>query len=427
MSRRTAPAVVTVIAPCRPRLRELSAEAVAGLVQRPARTVLTMLGTVLGVGAFVAILGLTSTAGGQVSAAFTVLSATQVSVDDVGDSATEQALAATGRYDFPADADAIAERLHGVVHAGVWWQVTGPSASALAVTAVPTAASSGGSSGAPMVTVYAADPEALAAMDPTVTVGTTFNAFHDSRREHVIMLSAPVAAQLGVSRLDAQPAVFLDDVAYTVVGVYTRVARQPEVLLGAVIPAGTARADFGPPSPTSPATMLVQTRLGAAPQTAADIATALRPDRPALFRVVPPPDPHSLKDDVLGSLNALFLLLAGVTLVIGAVGIANTTLVSVLERSGEIGLRRALGARPRHIAFQFLAESTVIGALGGLIGTALGIGVTVAVALVRHWTAVLDPALVLPAPAIGAVVGLLAGTYPALRAAAVEPVEALRR
>jgi putative ABC transport system permease protein len=120
-------------------------------------------------------------------------------------------------------------------------------------------------------------------------------------------------------------------------------------------------------------------------------------------------------------------VLAAICLVVGAVGIANTTLVAVLERTGEIGLRRALGARPRHITAQFLTESTALGALGGLIGTSVGVAVVVATALARHWTAVLEPYAVLPAPLIGALVGFAAGLYPALRAARIEPLDALRR
>lgn len=121
------------------------------------------------------------------------------------------------------------------------------------------------------------------------------------------------------------------------------------------------------------------------------------------------------------------MLLAGICLVIGAVGIANTTLVAVLERTGEIGLRRALGARGRHITLQFLAESGALGALGGLVGTSIGTVTVVAMAVVRDWTPVIHPATVVAAPAIGLVTGVLAGLYPAWRASRIQPAEALRR
>jgi putative ABC transport system permease protein len=109
------------------------------------------------------------------------------------------------------------------------------------------------------------------------------------------------------------------------------------------------------------------------------------------------------------------------------IGIANTTLVAVLERAGEIGLRRALGARPVHIAAQFLTESTALGLFGGLVGASIGVAAVLAVTVCHNWTALLDPRIVLAAPAAGAVIGLLAGLYPALRAGTVEPADALRR
>lgn len=411
----------------RPRVRELGSEAIAGLVQRPARTLLTMLGTVLGVGAFVAVLGLTSTAGGQISSAFSIQSATQIDVDDSPDADTSTSSPAAG-YDFPPDADTRIEHLNGVVHAGVWWKVhvTGVNG-APTIAANPPTSIADEEHASSQLDLYAATPEALAAMGPTIAQGRVYDDFTAKRGERVAVLSDSSARQLGITRLDAQPAVFINGVPYLIIGIINNLERHPELLLGVIIPTSTTIAQFGPPTSSSPAHMLIQTRLGAAQQIAAQTALALSPDHPNHFKVIAPADPHSLKDHVTGSINALFLLLAGITLIIGAVGIANTTLVSVLERTSEIGLRRSLGARPRHIAGQFLTESTAIGALGGLIGTAIGVATVVIVAIIRNWTAILDPAVVLPAPLIGAIVGLLAGTYPALRAARIEPVEALRR
>jgi putative ABC transport system permease protein len=99
----------------------------------------------------------------------------------------------------------------------------------------------------------------------------------------------------------------------------------------------------------------------------------------------------------------------------------------VLERANEIGVRRAIGARPWHIMTQFLAESGVLGFMGGLAGTSVGVLIVLGTAIANHWTAVIDPATVLPAPLAGAAIGLTAGAYPSLRAASIEPAEALRR
>jgi putative ABC transport system permease protein len=171
---------------------------------------------------------------------------------------------------------------------------------------------------------------------------------------------------------------------------------------------------------------VVATRIGAAQAVARQAAAAERPADPSRLVVTSPPNPQNLQGEVSGDLAGLYLVLASISLLIGAVGIANTTLVAVLERTEEIGLRRAVGARPRHIAAQFLAESTALGTLGGLIGTCIGVGTVVIFAAAKEWTAVLNPAYTLPAPLIGSVVGLLAGAYPALRAARTSPLAALR-
>ena len=137
-------------------------------------------------------------------------------------------------------------------------------------------------------------------------------------------------------------------------------------------------------------------------------------------------EPRRVKKQVESDVNSLFLVLGGVSLLVGAIGIANVTLVSVLERVGEIGLRRALGAARRHIAAQFLAESTVMGLIGGVIGASIGTLVVVIVSASRQWTPVLDGWVPFVAPLLGAAVGLVAGIYPSLRAAGLEPVDALR-
>jgi putative ABC transport system permease protein len=142
--------------------------------------------------------------------------------------------------------------------------------------------------------------------------------------------------------------------------------------------------------------------------------------------VISPPSPTRARDRAQDDVNALFLILGLVSLVVGAVGIANVTLVTVLERVQEIGLRRSLGAGRRHVAAQFLLESTLVGLTGGVIGASLGVVTVVAVSAAKQWTPLLEPWLAVAAPVAGALVGLLAGLYPALRAARMEPVDALR-
>jgi putative ABC transport system permease protein len=129
-----------------------------------------------------------------------------------------------------------------------------------------------------------------------------------------------------------------------------------------------------------------------------------------------------LEADVDGT----FLVLGALTLAVGAIGIANTTIVSVLERTSELGLRRALGATRLDIAAQILAETALLGLASGVIGTSAGVCITTAVAAVRDWSAVLDPTLALLAPLGSALLAVVAGAFPAHRASRIEPIAALR-
>ncbi|WP_371633354.1 ABC transporter permease [Streptomyces sp. NBC_01259] len=394
---------------------DLLGESLAGMLQRPARSALTALGTVLGVGTFVAILGLTATASSQIDARFDSLSATEVSVEDKASEQNEFAAPA-----FPPDADVRVERLNGVRSAGVYWPVR--PATDVTVRSAPV----GGTAGGGRTQVVAASPGVLEAAEPTLAQGRIYDDLMSDDGAFVAVIGSGVAARLGITTLETRPAVFVGDQPFTVTGIIENTERKADLLLSVVVPRTTAEKVWGPPEGGS-ATMLVSTELGAAQQVARLAPTALRPDHPEYLKALPPPDPRMLRSGVSGDLSQLFLLLAGICLVIGAVGIANTTLVSVLERTGEIGLRRALGARARHITLQFLAESGVLGALGGLVGTSLGVVTVVGVAVARDWTPVVHPATAAAAPAIGLVTGVLAGLYPAWRASRTQPAEALRR
>nr|WP_328872758.1 ABC transporter permease [Streptomyces sp. NBC_00287] len=398
-------------------------EALGALLARPARAALTVLGTLLGVAVFVAVLGLTSTTSGQISQRFTVLAATEVTVEDAAvDPSTADA-------PFPADAEKRLTALNGVQSAGVYWMAIDPGAGGDQAAMVSARPPSVDAEGQQPMTVMAASPGYLEAIHASVSSGRLYDAFHESRGLRVCVLGKAAAARLGITEFDTEQAIFVGDVALTVVGVIDDVQRQAEAMLSVIVPSTTATQLWGKPSggDGSAAKVLIDTSLGAAQLVGSQAALALRPDQPERFKTTVPPSPKQLREQVDTDLGVLFLALAGICLIIGAVGIANTTLVAVLERTPEIGLRRSLGARGRHIAAQFLSESAILGMLGGLMGTGLGVATVVMVAATNDWTPILEPVTVLPAPLVGAATGLLAGLYPAWRASRIEPVEALRR
>ena len=396
--------------------QDLIVEASYGIGARPTRLIMTTLGTVLGIASLVVTIGFAQTAAGQIARQFDAVAATQVVVKPGTTSTANGGSAATAR--LPWDAPARVERLAGVERAGL---IAAVPLGDLVITAVPVNDPS-----APAVlspTLLATSPEFLDTVRGSVVTGRFFDAGHDERADRVVVLGARAAEKLGINRVDSQPSIFIGGTSYTVIGIIDGVERRQDLLESVVLPLGTARADFGLVAPDE---LQVQIDIGAGSVVARQAPIALDPNAPENFDVQAPSSGSDLQESVQADVNVIFLILGAIALLAGGLGIANVTLLSVMERVGEIGLRRALGATRRNIASQFMVESVVIGLLGGLVGSALGVFAVVGVALVQQWTPILDPWVAIGSALLGAVVGLAAGAYPALRASNIEPITALR-
>lgn len=394
--------------------RDLWAESLAGVLARPVRSALTTLGTVLGIGTLVITIGVAATAANQIVGRFDALTATSVTVvvpPPPPGSADPPLVSWSGAH--------AVERLAGVESAGAL-------SDAQDTANVQVRANDVVAPGAvtdQTLAVVAATENLPAAVRGTMATGRFYDAGDIARHDRVAVLGDQAARLLGIDDVRDAPAVFFEGQSFTVIGVLTGIRREQRLSTAVILPPTTAADRMGLKDVTR---VLVNTSLGAAQQVARQAPLALSPGHPDALTVTAPPDLSKTRKGVQGDVNGLFLVLGLVSLVVGAIGIANVTLVTVMERVGEIGLRRALGASRRQVAGQFLAESTAIGLLGGVVGAALGVVVVVCVAAVKDWTPVLDARLALGAPLAGALVGLLAGLYPSLRAARMEPVDALR-
>ncbi|QGU28825.1 ABC transporter permease [Microbacterium oryzae] len=396
---------------------DLLVEATTDIGSRPGRLIMTILGTVLGIGSLVATWGFAQTASAQIASQFDAAAATQVSIAPAeASSGPEGRTGALGT--LPWDSPERLERLAGAEAAALLSEV---SIGEAAITAVPLNDPSAPAVAPPPL--MAASAGLLDVVDGELTTGRMFDGGHDARGDRVAVLGSRAAERLRVTRVDRQPSIFVDGIAYAVIGILGETQTRGELRDAVIIPDGAARADF---ALAAPAEAVVRIAVGAGPQIADQAPLALAPDATDTLEVRAPSARSDLQDAVQSDVNIVFVIVGAVSLLAGGLGIANVTLLSVMERVGEIGLRRALGATRRQIAAQFTAESIVIGLLGGLIGAALGVLAVVVVAALQHWTAVVDPLVACGGVLLGAIVGWLSGWYPARRAARVEPVNALR-
>ncbi len=380
---------------------------------------LTTLGTVIGLASLVATLGISGTAGNQIVSRFDELSATQVSVraaqNQSGGGQEGGRPGASAR--LPWNVEARLDGLNGVVASGAVADVSEPGQVRTIPISDPTA------SNARTVPVIAASSGVLSAVRGHVSTGRWFDEGHIERADPVAVIGVDLATDLGIGDLAREPGIFVGEHFYVVIGVIDQSERDRGFLTSVIIPSSVAAKDF---DVSKPDRVIIDVELGAAELIASQAPTALIPNAPDTLRASAPASPTASQDGVESDVNSLFLLLGLISLAVGAIGIANVTLVTVMERTGEIGLRRALGAKRRHIAGQFLGESVAMGMVGGILGASIGIITVVVVSAANAWTPVLDMRLALAAPPAGAFVGLVAGLYPAIRASRMEPVDALR-
>jgi putative ABC transport system permease protein len=250
--------------------------------------------------------------------------------------------------------------------------------------------------------------------------------FLNSATEHfpAVVLGADTASVLGIDEADGSRQVWIGHQYFAVTGILDPIPLAPELDRSALV--GFPIAKHLLHAPGDPIEVYVRTDPTSVPAVRAVLAQTADPASPGSAGVTNPTDALTARADATATFNGLYLALGAIALLVGAIGIANIMIITILERRTEIGLRRALGATPTNIGAQFVAEASLLSLIGGATGALLGAAATTTYATVRHWPASALVQDLAAAIAIAIAIGATAGLYPAIKAARLPPADALR-
>jgi putative ABC transport system permease protein len=246
-------------------------------------------------------------------------------------------------------------------------------------------------------------------------------------RQPVAVLGAAAASRLGIDRIWSGERIWLVEQGggqwFYLAGVLDSAVLTPEIDSAVLIGFPAARTYLG--FDGHPSQIYLRAVTDQVNAVDAVLAATANPESPSQVAVSQPSDALVAQADAKGALNSLFLALGAVSLLVGAVGVGNIMLISVLERRSEIGLRRALGATKGHIRTQFLTEAMLLALVGGSLGVTLGSLSTAVYAHTKHWSTVIPTLAWAGGLAAALLIGALAGLLPAIRAARMSPTQAL--
>jgi putative ABC transport system permease protein len=390
------------------RSRDLVGVAWTGLSARKIRTLLIMLGPIVGVAAMVGAVGLTESAKGDLKQKLSSLG-TNLIIANAGGSFGSQ------NPSFPSDAVARVKAISTVTGAAATTNLS-------EVIAVPTQGGSDYYQAFP-VPVRASDVDLPAVLGVPVVNGRWLSASDNKLHARAVVLGAGLAKQYAYLRGEART-IRLNETNFGVVGVLGEVALDPDLDNAVFVTQWAAKHEFS--TDGKPNQLYVRANPGDTEATADAIPTAINLGGPDAVSTKVPSDVLQAASQADKTLQQTALFAGLLALTVGGLGIANVMSISVIQRSSEIGIRRAVGHSRSKIGLQFLLESLFVGVLGGILGAALGVGVVYLVSAVADWVVVIDYTRIPIWMSLALIVSVVAGLYPSIKAARLEPLETLR-